>query len=490
MSDSSSDLSKAAMPIPMGVVANTGESRLPLTDEDFQRITSTSGPVSGAVSARGSAQKELGFASEVKDPMDLTQTGWGVLFASDAGADVQAALQPLLDWRKSQVKNDALFRVFAGADGVKPGQSAANWAARNGVTLVAPVAPSKGVPFYLLVVGSPQRIPFEFQQLLDLQWAVGRLYFDKVEDYAAYAQKVVEYEKGLAPARARSVALWMPRNKLDLSTPMLAGTLAPDFQGQVKDGKPIGHDQNFQVSAFVGDGQATKDNLKAIFRGKTEGGLPSVLFTGSHGAEWPIDDPAIQAQRQGALVTQEWTRGQPLQPGSYFAADDLQDDAQVHGMVYFMFACFGGGCPDTDSYTFAADGSPIKLAPTPFITALPQALLRRGVLAVVAHVDRAFAFAFVDEMGTPQAQLLRTVLELIMEGQRVGLATDSLNLQWSSLAAQLGLAQAGNRSGIPPQSQSSTIANLFVARDDARNYLVLGDPAVCLGCRDAKGTGS
>ena len=157
--------------------------------------------------------------------------------------------------------------------------------------------------------------------------------------------------------------------------------------------------------------------------------------------------PEIQAARQGALVTQEWTRGEPLEAGHYFAGEDVPPDASVHGLVMFLFACFGGGCPDTDSYYYAPDGSRLPLAPQPLIARLPQALLSRGALAVIAHIDRAFSYAFEDVMGTPQAQLLRTPLELLMKGRRVGLATDPLNLQWSSLAAQLGIALGGNAQG-------------------------------------------
>ena len=87
--------------------------------------------------------------------------------------------------------------------------------------------------------------------------------------------------------------------------------------------------------------------------------------------------------------------------------------------------------------------------------------------------------AFEDVMGTPQAQLLRTPLELLAKGRRVGLAADPLNLQWSTLAAQLGMALGGNAPG-EPAPRGPLIANLFIARDDARNYIVLGDPAVKL----------
>lgn len=466
----------ARMPIPMGVVAETGETHPPLTDADLPLDT----PESPIVLARSRRRRMLAVEGGIDDPMDLAQTGWCAVFASDADPAIKEALAPLIEWRRAQVGDERFFKVFEGADGVGPGQSAEAWAARRGVSLSAPVSPRKGVPYYLSIVGQPDRVPFEFQAQLDLQWAVGRIGFDAIEDYAAYAQKVVDYEKGLAAPQRRRVAVWLPRNPLDLATPLLAGSIVPEFLGQSTPGDlPIGSKQGFDVRTFVGDGEATKARLTEILRGTIDGGSPSIVFTGSHGAEWAASDPALQRDRQGALVTQEWTRGQPLGEEHYFAASDVPPDAQVHGSMFFLFACFGGGCPERDTYYFGPDGAPLALAPEPLIAKLPQGLLRRGALAVIAHVDRAFSYAFEDVMGTPQAQLLRTPLELLARGRRVGLAADPLNLQWSTLAAQLGLALGGNAPGEPPP-RSPLIANLFIARDDARNYMVLGDPAVRL----------
>ena len=122
----------------------------------------------------------------------------------------------------------------------------------------------------------------------------------------------------------------------------------------------------------------------------------------------------------------------------------------------FLFACFGGGCPDVDSYYFSKDGSRLPLTPEPIVARLPQALLTRGALAVIAHVDRAFSYGFEDVMGTPQANLLRAPLELLARGRDVGLAAEPLNLQWSNLAAQLGIALGGNAPGAATSRCSPT----------------------------------
>ena len=75
---------------------------------------------------------------------------------------------------------------------------------------------------------------------------------------------------------------------------------------------------------------------------------------------------------------------------------------------------------------------------------------------MLAHIDRAFSYGFEDVMGTPQAQLLRLrLLELLDEGHRAGMAADPLNLQWSTLAAQLGMALGGNARAPAPQAPLS-----------------------------------
>jgi hypothetical protein len=193
-----------------------------------------------------------------------------------------------------------------------------------------------------------------------------------------------------------------------------------------------------------------------------------------------MTDLPRQRKEQGALVTQEWIPGKPLEEGQRFSADDLASldpAAAVHGLLVFLFACFSGGCPKNDSYVFNPDGSKKALTPEPLIAQLPQALLTRGALAVVAHVDRAFSYGFADVLGTPQVQLIRTPLELLMKGKRVGLAIEALNDSWKTLAAQLGRVQAGSSGAV---ASAAAIARLIVAREDAANYMVLGDPAVCL----------
>src|SRR6476661_1975972 len=147
------------------------------------------------------------------DPNDLSQAGWGVIFAPNAYQTVRPALAPLLDWRRQQ--SGDLYREFAGDDGYRAGESAGSFLSRHGIGL-GRVSPER-MPYYLLLVGSPADIPYRFQQQLDLNYAVGRLHFDDIIAYQQYAMNVLELESR-SPGHERRMSLYAPRIPGDAHT--------------------------------------------------------------------------------------------------------------------------------------------------------------------------------------------------------------------------------------------------------------------------------
>jgi len=116
----------------------------------------------------------------------------------------------------------------------------------------------------------------------------------------------------------------------------------------------------------------------------------------------------------------------------------------------------------------------------PITARLPQRLLAKGALAVLAHIDRAWAFSFQTDRGKPQVQDFRSVMELLLAGNRIGQATDDFNRRWSVLSAELSMLVEEQEAMGTTADTAARLGNRWVARDDARNYLILGDPAVRL----------
>lgn len=450
-------LERPATPVPFGVQAETGHLRPPLPPVAEENVKTDL----REVQARGPGTKVLSLVPTCHGEI-LSECGWGVLFASDADLAIRTALQCLIDRRTKQVGDTAPLKVYMGAQGVLPGESAPTWLARQGVGLF-PVDPDNGVPYHLLIVGSPERIPFDFQYTLDLQWSVGRLDFDTPAEFAAYAQNVVDYETSAAVPQAKQAAMWMPAHG-DLATNLLCNDVGlPFFQ------KPLGQKRGFQQTSLLA-GNATKENLLGILSSP-----PALLFSGSHGLQVDTSSPDFP-ECQGALICQGWQLGKPVGADVSFSAADIPAGLKLNGMIHFMFACFGAGCPATDTYPEAGT-VPSPIAPKPLISHLPQRMLAQGALAVVGHIDRAWSWGFQSGAGVPQSQLLRSVIETIMAGFPAGMAMDFLNGQWGALASQLGLLTGPTSPGAP---NPVNLTNLVVARDDARNYILLGDPAARL----------
>jgi hypothetical protein len=462
-------------PLPFGIEAETGTALPGLTEDDLSRVDADE-PVVRGRGERGAADH---LAISDIDPNNLEEAGWCVVFHQHADPQVKAALAPLLAQRERQARR--LFKVFEGAAGIKPGESARDWVERQGASL-ALVDPENGVPVYVLLVGSPTEIPFEFQYLLDLYWNVGRLHFDTPAEYAAYAEHVVAYENAPTPPLKKRSAFFVAKNRGDRATGLLHNQVAvPLVKGTQGAGAMRALDgfKGFKLTPLLA-ADALKENLIALLRGPD---APAFLFTGSHGVKFKMTDPG-QRRKQGALLCQDWPGFGPTETQHVFTADDIPDDANVHGLVHFLFACYGGGCPRDDNFGLGTGQPPRQLVPEPIVARLPQRLLTRGALASLAHVDRAWAYSFTNSRSAPQAQEMRDVMVRILQGQRIGQATDGFNMRWAVLSAELQESQDQREAFDAQLVSNAALANRFIARNDARNYIVIGDPAVQLRTKD------
>jgi hypothetical protein len=409
------------------------------------------------------------------DPNDLAQAGWGVIFPADADPSLRAALRELLDWRQEGATRQyaGYYHEFSGDQGYQAGESKLDWLARHGLG-PGPVEPDK-VPYYLLIVGDPQAIPYRFQTQLDIQYATGRLHFDRLEDYTAYAHSVVTAEKS-ALARRRAITFFGVSNPDDPATRLSAAELMHPLAQDTAQDHP-----SFLVQSIPPD-EARKNRLASLMGGEE---TPALLFTASHGMSFPIGHP-LQYRRQGALLTQDWPGPKAFQGAIpedfYFSADDLPDDAHVYGMLAFLFACYGAGTPQFDEFAQAAfKDQRAALAPQAFLAGLPKRLLahpRGSALAVIGHVDRAWGYSFYWSKARRQLAVFESALSLLLRGYPVGAALDPFNIRYAELSTELTQfledIQFGRR------FEPRELAGMWTANNDARNYIIAGDPAVRL----------
>jgi Peptidase family C25 len=468
-----------------GILADTGQPLSLPGEEVFRRLTGMGTPAEERESTEKRAREGQTFGLNVDlDPRELSQAGWGIVFT--AGADttpIEQALAPLIERRRAQAskQDENLFKIFKGDDGVKPGESVTQWLGRQGVSGVRleAVNPRAGVPYYLMLVGSPEELPMSFQYTLDIFWAVGRLHFPTIPEYAFYADSLVAYETAdLPPQHRKLAALFATEHPFDAATKMFtAGVAVPLLNGDAAN-TPLGKNQRFRVEPMLGS-EATKDKLATLLRGKRDGGTPAVLLSGSHGMVFSSEDKRLP-QCQGALVCQDWAGFGQITEGDWFSASDLPADAAIHGMIHFLFACYGGGWEKFDTFRTGPNGTAVQIADTASLSRLPQAMLahpKGGALAVLSHIDRAWSYSFTTDQHRPQCDGIRDVLTGILMGLPIGHATDQFNVRWSAISAELADALRDMKEGKIP---GIDLARKWLMRDDARNYSIIGDPAVRL----------
>ncbi len=441
------------------------------------------------INARAQTPKSLGVKAGV-DPKCLDQTGWGVIFAADADPVLEKALQPLLDLRKAQAGK--YFQCYTQANGFQVGKDNKDkFLARNGAG-PGPADPAR-VPYYLLIVGSPEQIPYSFQSQLDVQYAVGRIHFDTPAEYANYARSVVAAETGQVKLPRRATFFGVSHAMPDTATTQSRTYLIDPLV------KALGTESGWQMNPPLLDQLATKTALAQQLGGSE---TPALLFTASHGlAVSPANKRNLaQAHYQGALICADRPGpGQTFDQDDYFfAGKDLAQDANLLGLIAFFFGCFSAGTPQLDAFTRLQriqigqqPGPEIQLAAHSFVSHLPQQMLSApagGALAVIGHVERTWPSSFLwkaaeDGALPPQTAAFESTLKQLMAGYPVGAAVEFLNTKYAELTTMLQPYLDDIQFGTAYDRVEFT--NIWMAATDAQWYTIIGDPvgAVASGGR-------
>jgi hypothetical protein len=473
--------------VPNGINGVTGQYDLPpIPVADLARSLKSApeDPPPGHVVERGRKLQQPAFARALPwgvEPHDIARAGWGVVFHRDEAPEVRKAIQPLIDHRRRQVGDDARVAELT----YHPGETATAWLSRHDVSWHN-VEPTR-VPYYLLWVGSPDRLPFEVTHEIDSDYCVGLLDFDTPAEFARYAAGVIEYETAAAIRNAREAVFWGTRHPFDDATvlsadwllgPMVDGTPA---EGPTRAEAPVAEQLGFRQRKLVANA-ATRAELIEVL--EAAGPTPSFLFTASHGMVWPSGD-SRQLAAQGALLCQDWPGFGAVAPQHYLSAADVPETARVHGLVALHFACYGGGTPHEDLFVFERGQAPPAIAPRPFIAALPRKLLSHGgggALACIAHVERAWGYSITGTTARPQIRAFQRAVAQVLVGKPVGIAVQEFNDLSATLSDVLSTMLGRAFRNMPVDDVE--LASTWTQRNDAGGFVLIGDPAVRLRVND------
>jgi hypothetical protein len=330
------------------------------------------------------------------------------------------------------------------------------------------------LPFYLLIVGEPEAIPWDIQYVLNETRAVGRLALtgDALDRYVAALQS------GWAGAGCdiRSPFVWaVDHGGTDISRTMCDALAAPVFA-------KYHLDSDLQAGATMAGGIGQTATAAELLRGLARN--PGVVVTTSHGKTGPLVNGRMPREELGWLVDSDH---QAIDPAK------LIGPWQPDGAIWYAHACCSAGSHSPSRYRglFGAD-SPIGKVLDDVATAgstvapLPQALLgaARPARAFIGQVEPTFNWTL---QHPANLQYLTNDLQNCLYGgiysakppKPVGLAFREHYQRVLGLAAEYALNLALFNGGAPG-SPETLVLYAQLAMCDIRSMVILGDPTVSL----------
>ncbi len=329
------------------------------------------------------------------------------------------------------------------------------------------------IPAYLLIVGPPTSVPWEFQYTLNLSRRVGRL--DLPEE--GLKNYVNALKTGWADAKCRrdSPVVWATDlGAADITNLMRQAIADPLSEALTADPEVKGTGR----LTYLPGASATWDKLVQALQHQ----CPALVVTTSHGQTAPLGKPAEMARDLGIPVD---AAGKTLQP------EELAEKWAPNGAIWYAHACCSAGSDATNHYKglFAA-GSPNDtllqdLADLKgLVSPLPSRLLghEKPLRAFIGHVHPTTDWV-IRQPETRQI-ITGTIVESIYQNlydekpQPVSLALEPCFRQVGAWYDELQAALNNIDGGIPLASLVALRAKFCAF--DRRSMVVLGDPTACL----------
>lgn len=423
---------------------------------------------------------------EGKDPNDLAEQGWGIIAPKGPDGDRLLDLAAPLIARRQRQLGDREVSVFRVSSAAMTMAEAARWKKhrfRKSLEL------DDHLPRYQLILGDLDQVPLAVQQAQATDGFVGRLAFDRDDDYRSYINKLLTWERQPHPAECGHALL---HSVIDGTRATAQGhrALMVPCRDWLERRRQL--DDRLKIADIRArdDKRPSPEQLLAL----ADCDRPSVLMSLSHGLGSPPTgwSPERQRREQGALS---------FGSAGALTGADIGERSFLSGGVWFLFACYGAGTPSHSAYHHWLDtlrrlghvardiGHVLDTLARdrPFVAAVPKAALAnpRGPLAVLGHIDLAWSYSFqdLDDGVRRRPGRFLGVLRSLLRRDRAGLALRELTRSFEQVNTELTAlydAHASADRARLDDREYTRRAHLWMLRQDLAGYVLLGDPAARL----------